>query len=255
MRSLFAGCFVAVGLFCGVTLAQNVQREGQGTQPAQPGQQTLQPGQARPGQAGQALQQTQPGQQFAQRQGGQPGQTASSDQQIAACVFCACRSEIEIAKLAEQKSQTPEIRDFAQKMVKEHTPGCQEMQRLAGPLASDNLQQPGGDSAGRGLGGQLDWVSIHKQIGQQCLASVKQELSQKSSADFDECFIGQQIGAHLMVIDELKVLRNYASQELQPTLDKELQTAQQHLQLAKQIALKIKDRPSERVSRRPDSDK
>ena len=60
--------------------------------------------------------------------------------------------------------------------------------------------------------------------------------------------------AHLMVVDELKVLRNYASQELQQTLDKELQTAQQHLQLAKHIALKIKDRPSERVSRRPDSE-
>ena len=116
-------------------------------------------------------------------------------------------------------------------------------------LVAEHGQQPRGGAAG----GQLDWVSIHQQIGEQCLASVKKELSSKQGADFDQCFMGQQIGAHMKVIDELKVLKNHASSDLKQKLEKEQQTAEQHLQLAKQIEQKLKDRPSERVSRKPDS--
>jgi len=124
------------------------------------------------------------------------------------------------------------------------------MQQLAGNLLSGNSQQ-----GGRTSEGGLDWISVKKQIGQQCLTSTRQELSQKSASDFDQCFMGQQIVAHMKVVDELKVLRNYASQDLQQTLDKELQTAQHHLQMAKQIEQKLKGSSSERTSRRPDSNK
>jgi len=260
MRKLCAGWMIAVSLSCGVTLAQNTQ------QPAQPGSTgQVRPGQAAPGQQtiqpGQVRQQTQPGQpqsvqpgqalqssqQLTQRQGqqGQQGQGSRSDQEIAACVYGEASNEIEIAKLAQQKAQSDEVRQFAEQMVKEHSPGAQEMQQLAGNLASHNTPQRESD-------GGLDWVAVKNQIGKQCLASVKQELSQKPSAEFDHCFMGQQIVAHMKVIDELKVLRNFASQDLQQKLDKELQTAQQHLEHAKQIEKKLKDRPSERVSRRPD---
>jgi hypothetical protein len=143
-------------------------------------------------------------------------------------------------------------------MVRDHTPGCQEMQRLAGNLATHGQgQQHQGQAGGRAQagGGQLDWVAIKHQIGEQCLASVKKELGSKQGAEFDKCFMGQQIAAHMKVIDELKVLRNHVSSDLQQKLDKELQTAEQHLQLAKQIEHKLKENPSERVSRRPDSNK
>jgi predicted outer membrane protein len=254
MRKVFAGLIVA---FCagGVAFGQAVQNPP--AQPVQPGRvvgQPAQPGAVQPGRAVQPVQPVQPGR-VVERQPLQPGQAlpagqaASGDQQIAACVYGHCRNEIEIAKLAQTKSQNEEVREFAEKMISEHTPGCQEMQRLAGQLASDTReQQPQRGAAG----GQLDWVSIHKEIGQQCLNSVKKELSSKQGNDFDKCFMGQQIGAHMMVVDALKVLQNHASSELQPKLDKELQVAQQHLTLAKQIEQKLKDLPSERVSRRPE---
>jgi len=290
MRILCASWVVAVGVLCSVAFAQNVEpgrqagsagqkqgepagqgdlvrgqvpgqtaqgqaAQGQVTQ-GQAGQQTIQQGQVRQqGQVGQP-QTVQPGQQTIQQgqftqQGqqrqGQQGHGSRSDQEIAACVYGEASNEIEIAKLAQQKAQSEEVREFAQQMIKEHSPGAQEMQQLAGNLVSSQPQ--GGQRGGEG---GLDWISVKKQIGQQCLASVKQELSQKPAAEFDHCFMGQQIGAHMKVVDELKVLRNYASQELQQKLDKELQMAQHHLQLAKQIEQKLKDRPSERVSRRPD---
>src|SRR5262245_26983358 len=53
---------------------------------------------------------------------GQPGAQAnsSSDQQIAA-VLCGCaHNEIEIAKFAQSKAQSPEVKQFAEQMVREH---------------------------------------------------------------------------------------------------------------------------------------
>jgi hypothetical protein len=50
-------------------------------------------------------------------------------------------------------------------------------------------------------------------------------------------------------------LRNDASGEFKQDLETELQMAQQHLQLARQFEQKLKDRPLERASRRPESNK
>jgi len=270
MRKLL-GCFIAFGFLCSVTLAQNVEPGRQsgaaGQKQGEPAGQgdTVRgqvPGQTAQGQAAQGInqsqqgfQQAQAGQQgqFAQRQGSQQGQGARSDQEIAACVYLEGHNEVEIAKLGEQKAQSEDVRQFAQQMVRDHSPGVQQMQQKAGSLVSDNSQR--GGQAGQNSEGGLDWVSIKKQIGQQCLTSTRQELSQKQGSEFDQCFMGQQIAAHMKVVDELKVLRNYASQDLQQSLDKELQTAQHHLQMAKQIEQKLKGSPSERVSRRPDSNK
>jgi len=269
---LSAGLVVMAGLSFGVTLAQQPPRDNAATQPGAAGQkqgtqagvtggQQLpnQPGQAQPSTPGRSIQpgqQTNPPNQFGQTgQAGRQAQGGSSDQEIAACIYGEAANEIEIAKLAESKAQNEEVRNFAQQMVKDHTPGRDEMKQQAGPLAADNSQQRREQAGRASSGGQLDWVSIKKEIGQQCLASTKQELSSKQGPDFDKCFMGQQIGAHMKVVDELKVLRNYASQELAQKLDKELQMAQHHLQMAKQIEQKLAGSSADRVSRRPDGDK
>src|SRR5262245_47409367 len=265
MRNGIAALMV-VGLFCSVTLAQATQQPGQQTQPqpgvagqprpavapAQPGQPgaVAQPGTLQPRQGIQPGQPLQPGQPI-----GQPGlagqQSGAADQQIAACLFVECSNHIEISKLGQQKAESEEVREFAEKMVSDHTPACQELQQLAGNLAADRGQpagRPGAAGGQRAAGGQLDWLSIKKEIGQQCLTSAKQELGSKQGIEFDKCFMGMQIGGHMKTVDELKVLKNHVSSELAQKLDKQMQTAQQHLQLAKQIEQKLKDRPSERVS-------
>jgi predicted outer membrane protein len=263
MRNGIAGLMV-VGLYCSVTLAQQAQPQvqpGAAGQP-RPAIQPVQP--VQPGQPGAVLQPRpglQPGQPIQPGQAGQAGlggQTASADQQVAACLHVECSNHIEISKLGQSKAESEEVRDFAEKMVSDHTSGCQELQQLAGHLAADHGQQqgrPGAQGAQRSAGGQLDWISIKKEIGQQCLTTLKQELGSKQGIEFDKCFMGVQISAHMKTVDELKVLKNHVSSELGQKLDKQLQMAQQHLQLAKQIEQKLKDRPSERVTRRPDGSK
>ena len=249
MRKLFAAVALAAGFLVVPALAQNPPAAAPAAQPRATTQ-AVQPQPRQPARLNQPGAIAQPGQpaQFTQ------GQSGSSDQQIAACVHGAANNEIEICKFAESKCSNDECREFAQRMVRDHTPGCEEMKQLAGNLATHGQGQSGRGAA-TGQQGHLDWTAIHNQIGEQCLASVKKELGQKQGIEFDKCFMGQQIGEHLKVIDELKVLRNYASSNLQQKLDKELQTAEQHLQLAKQIEHKLKENPSERVSRRPEGNK
>ena len=227
----------------------------------------------------------------------------SADQQIAALLFGCARNEVEISKLAQDKATSEEVRNFAAMMVKDHTPGMEKMQHVAGPLASahgagtpaeavkkeegkenikeETREKPRRDPAakdspvaapreGRREGGEtrvravveavaeargngahpVDWVSIHKQIADQCLASAKAEFQKKDGAEFDHCYMGQQIMAHAVKLDELKVLRNYASAELRKDIDEATQMATHHLDEAKKIAERMKG-AVERVSRKP----
>lgn len=75
------------------------------------------------------------------REGAAPRATADhaatkADQEMAACLLAACRNEIELAKLAQTKATSQEVKDFAAKMVREHTEGCAKLEKWAGTLAS-----------------------------------------------------------------------------------------------------------------------
>lgn len=229
----------------------------------------------------------------------------SADQQIAALLFGCARNEVEISKFAQDKATSEDVRTFAAMMVKDHTPGMEKLQQLAGPLASAHApgapgaavrkeevreeikeepsEKPRRDPAakdspvdapregreaaeprkrvaveerttveGRPAGAHgVDWVSIHRQIADQCLASTKAEFQKKEGAEFDRCYMGQQIMAHMKTLDELKVLRNYASAELRKDIDETTQMATHHLAEAKKIAESLKGETGERVSRKP----
>src|SRR5262249_4726438 len=100
----------------------------------------------------------------------------------------------------------------------------------------------------------LDWVSIQNQVAEQCLASTKAEFEKKQGAEFDQCYMGLQIMVHAKAMDELKVLRNYASAELRKDLDETTQTVARHLAEAKKIARSLQGESGERVSRKPKSE-
>lgn len=59
-----------------------------------------------------------------------------ADQEMAACLLSACRNEIELAKLAQTKATSQEVKDFATKTIREHTEACAKLEQWAGTLAS-----------------------------------------------------------------------------------------------------------------------
>ncbi len=76
---------------------------------------------------------------------------------------------------------------------------------------------------------------IKEELADTCLASAQQELQEKKGADFDNCYVGMQIGAHMKMIDTLKVFERHATPELQQVLRKGLQTSQKHFDEAKRL--------------------
>jgi predicted outer membrane protein len=92
----------------------------------------------------------------------------------------------------------------------------------------------------------FNWVTIHREVADQCLQSAKKELGQKEGNEFDKCYIGMQVAAHMKMVDELKVLKNHASGQLQQDLEQSLETTEHHLSEAKKIMEEIKDKPDQK---------
>jgi len=188
-------------------------------------------------------------------------------QEIAAIKLSACRSEIELAKFAEERSKNPKVREFAAMMVKDHTEACKELEKWAGdyhnsdkahgdadatkkevaadakPGARLELETKKGGVVGVDFNasqkatraGRSNWVAIHQQMSEKCLAAAKKELGEKDGAEFDKCFIGMQIGAHQKTIIADEVFANYVSDDAQKKLEKCKETATKHLEAAKAI--------------------
>jgi predicted outer membrane protein len=100
-------------------------------------------------------------------------------------------------------------------------------------------------------------ASIEKKIVDQCTQAAKQELSQKSGAEFDECFLAAQINGHMQMLASLEVIGQEAQGELQQVVQDAKPKVQEHLEKAKQLAEQAKagaasgqaQRPSERTQR------
>jgi len=105
--------------------------------------------------------------------------------------------------------------------------------------ASNNAATAAPRANTAGQGGNQDpyaqMLTIKEEIADECRAATQRELDSKKGEEFDECYMGMQIGAHMRMVDSLKVLERHVSPELQNVLKKGLQTAQQHLDHAKKI--------------------
>jgi predicted outer membrane protein len=87
-----------------------------------------------------------------------------------------------------------------------------------------------------GRGGQeVSFIELKQELTEQCLQTIRQELEQKPEAEFDKCYIGSQVMAHMAMVDTLEVFSRHATPELKSVLEKGKQTAQMHLNEAKKL--------------------
>ncbi|MBA4017874.1 MAG: hypothetical protein C0483_11920 [Pirellula sp.] len=175
----------------------------------------------------------------------------SADAELATCLSIDNQGEIDAGHMALQKSQNDDVKQFAQEMVNAHAKMIQDLQRFTGGVAqtsaaapaeagrapASNVQQAGGVAHPSANG--LDHIALKQELADQCKQTMQREWSEKSGAEFDKCYIGQQIGAHLHAIDAMRVAQNHASPELRQTLDQGVQTASAHLQHAKDLMKKL----------------
>lgn len=271
---------VAAALVLGVEASSFAQQATQ-PRPPQPNQPRVQPGQpAQPGQPG-----LQPGQANQRTE-------SRADAQLAACLVVDNQNEVALAKLAQEHGQSQQVKRFAEQLIEDHGQLLTKLQRFAGPgqpgegrgqrrtegaerrdpaqpnqenqpadratadrpAAADQPRDPGTPRAG-GVqrGGQLDFVAIKREIGQQCLQSARKELQAKEGAEFDMCFMGMQIMGHMHALDTMKVFKQHASPELAQTLDEGIRTATAHLEHAKEIGKQLHNQAVSTARRQTDN--
>jgi putative membrane protein len=195
---------------------------------------------------------------------------------LANCILTKNQSEIELAQLAQQQSQNPEVKQFAQKMIQDHSKFAQQLQQLAGvraepgrtpgattpgegrqfdaqPGASDTTRLPGSPGATQPINRNANQsvagsaqahmqnaalqqlAQIERQIAERCQQAIRDELQQKSGAEFDKCYVGAQVGAHMHMLAALEVIGQQVQGPLAQVVQQAQPTVQQHLDHAKQL--------------------
>jgi predicted outer membrane protein len=206
------------------------------------------------------------------------GQNQQVDQFLAGCLLAKNKAEIEFAKLAQQQSQNPEVKQFAQMLEQDHQQLVQQLEPLAGGQAgetstriesqsrisatgqndaqrqpADTTRLPGSPGATQTTRSQTQTeaygsqemsgpfaqlAKVEKQIGERQKQAMLDDLQQKSGAEFDKCYVGAMVGSHIQSLASLEVLSQQQGQ-LAQVAQQAQPTVQQHLDHAKQLAKQL----------------
>jgi putative membrane protein len=135
------------------------------------------------------------------------------------------QGEVQLAQVAQQNAQSPEVKQFAEQMATDH-------QRFDGKL-SDVVQN---------MGGSLDGKDFQK--AQQANAKDVAKLQSKTGKDFDKAYMGRMVKDHKKDLKEVKAATKSAQKANAPELTALLQGAQgglqKHLDHAKQVQASLK---------------
>jgi len=87
-------------------------------------------------------------------------------------------------------------------------------------------------------------MQIDKQINDRCLQMAKDELQQKSGAEFDKCYVGNAIGMHAHALAALEVIGKQTQGTLAQVAQKAQPTVQQHFNHAKELMKQLDSQSS-----------
>jgi putative membrane protein len=125
-------------------------------------------------------------------------------------------AEVELAKLALQKSQNADVKKFAQMMVTDHTKANTELKALA---AKKSVVLP------------TD-IGSHK--------STMDDLNGKTGADFDKAYVEAMVDDHETDVDLFEDNTDNSDADIKAFATKTLPTLQSHLKMIKDIQSKMK---------------
>jgi predicted outer membrane protein len=160
------------------------------------------------------------------------------DQMIAGMLALCNEEEAALGKFASERSKNEDVQGFAKTMAKDHSMMAKELQKWAPQATLMNGEDRTSEIAKAGNDGEVrafDPLQVHKQIASRSIASMEKSLGAKKGTDFDMAYVGSQCVMHQQMIDKASVLRQYASPQLQPSIDKGIDAAQSHLDRAHQL--------------------
>jgi predicted outer membrane protein len=190
------------------------------------------------------------------------------NQAIAVCLALGNQEEVALAQFAQGRAKQEKVKQFAEMMIAQHREALEKLYRISPQLAAIPLQldtnSPPGDASrapansptANAAVGNVDqqMVALQTSIAQECLALTQKELGEKQGAEFDQCYIGQQIGAHVAMLAKLKGSEQFASEQLRGFIQDATKTVEAHHQHAKQLAKELmKDQQGSQSAQRTES--
>ncbi|RYD79228.1 MAG: DUF4142 domain-containing protein [Verrucomicrobiaceae bacterium] len=138
---------------------------------------------------------------------GQEEKVTAMDKAWAQMTAMSDMAEIKLSKAAQEKATSEEVKQFAAKMIEDHTKSSQELKQIASQCKIDlKVEVP------------------------EAKKDMLQEITQKSGAEFDQAYMEHQLAAHRMAVAHFQngaeLLKN---QELQRFAQKTLPVIQGHL--------------------------
>lgn len=188
-------------------------------------------------------------------------------------LMLANQGEIELSQIAAQKGTSPEVKQFAEKLIQDHQQLDEKLKQLAPDAAARfaERRRAGGRLVDR-LADRLDAersadrpaadrpaqirtaardAAAHDVLTKLCIINhkacenhrqmSKQMLESYQGQDFDMAFLGMQIGQHAWLLSELKALDGVGTPEFQEVVAQARQNVEQHLQQAKTLSKKFED--------------
>ena len=201
------------------------------------------------------------------------------NQTLASCVAIGNQHEIALTQFALDHIDHPEVKKFAQMLHDDHMQLATKLQKFASDEASMKLdaaheeahrettqadrkaerqaartQEKGNAAAAdritvtaahSGLWNQNHMLTVERQVAQKCLSMTEKELTEaKAKGDFDQAFLGCQIGGHIGMIAKLSVFEKETDGELADLLKTGRETTEQHLAEAKRLMTTLKKEPT-----------
>jgi predicted outer membrane protein len=174
------------------------------------------------------------------------------------------KAHVELCQFAAQQAQSPKVKQFAQQLAKDHQQCVEKLQQIAGttangrPAGSTSLgaspvpgtaaapatelnrdanatATTGRPSMTRGNAALQQLAGIEQKINEQCQQALREELQQKSGAEFDACFLGAQVAGHMHVLAALEVIPQEVKGPLKQVAEDARPTIRKHLDEAKQL--------------------
>ncbi|BBO31587.1 DUF4142 domain-containing protein [Lacipirellula parvula] len=177
------------------------------------------------------------------------------DQQIATCMLLGNREEIALAQFAEEHAEHPQVKEFAKTLVAAHTKAVAMIEKAAPEVAnlqlsSDNPANGGADRS-QPIGHSKSATALMQAVKSECLSLTEKELGQYKGAEFDQAFIGQQLGAHVGMLAHLRGSNSFASPELQKLIAEGEKMTTMHMSEAKKIMEQLNAAPKTASTTQP----
>ena len=129
------------------------------------------------------------------------------------------QAEINLGKLASERAANPQVKAFAQTMVKDHQMAADELKQAA---SSANVQitpaEPDGD---------------HQ--------DASEELAKLSGREFDRRYMEMMVEEHEEAVNELEKQQDAENPQVRQWVTKTLPKVQQHLEQARQIQQSLQE--------------